>query len=135
SSASRLDAELSREEMGTVELFTLLQELQSIFSKPLDRADGAARDNIRVLLDEDEPLPLVIGNRERLGQVFTNLIGNALSFSPAGGLVTIHIKPTPDNKIRVLVEDEGPGIPDAKLSSVFERFYTERPSHESYGQH
>lgn len=135
SSASRLDAELSREEMGTVELAGLLQELQSIFSKPLERADGAGRDNIRLDIDAEGGTPLVVGNRERLGQVFTNLIGNALSFSPEGSLVTIKIKPAPDDKIRVTVEDEGPGIPDAKLENVFERFYTERPSHESYGQH
>lgn len=135
SSASRLDAELSREEMGTVELTGLLRELQSIFSKPLDRADGAPRDNIRLVFDAENNEPLVIGNRDRLGQVFTNLISNALTFSPGNGMVTITIKTASDDKIRVTVEDEGPGIPDTKLENVFERFYTERPSHESYGQH
>lgn len=135
SSASRLDAELSREEMGTVELAGLLRELQSIFSKPLDRADGTGRDNIRLLMDQKDDASVVIGNRDRLGQVFTNLISNALSFSPEGKLVTIHVATAENNKVRVSVEDEGPGIPDAKLENVFERFYTERPSHESYGQH
>ncbi len=135
SSASRLDAELSREEMGTVDLTGLLQELQSIFKKPLDRADGRDGDNIRLII-EGEDRPVAIGNRDRLGQVFTNLIGNALSFSPENGVVTIIIRPDEDaHKIRVLVEDEGTGIPDAKLKAVFERFYTERPAHESYGQH
>lgn len=140
SSASRLDAELSREEMGQVDLAGLLQELQSIFKSPIGRAvDEAAAgagdgDNIRLVI-EGEKYPIVIGNRERLGQVFTNLIGNALSFSPAGGVVTITIRPVEGGKIRALVEDQGPGIPDAKLQNVFERFYTERPAHESYGQH
>ncbi len=134
SSASRLDAELSREEMGTVDLAALLQELQSIFSKPLDRADGKGEGNIRLQIDTNGS-PIVVGNRERLGQVFTNLISNALSFSPEGGLVAIKVREGDNHTIRVTVDDQGPGIPEAKLKNVFERFYTERPSHESYGNH
>ncbi len=134
SSASRLDAELSREEMGTVNVADLLQELQSIFKKPLDRADDKEQDNIVLRIDMNDT-PIVVGNRDRLGQVFTNLISNALSFSPDNGLVTIKVRHVDGDKIRVVVEDQGSGIPDNKLQNVFERFYTERPSHESYGNH
>lgn len=134
SSASRLDAELSREEMATVNLADLLHDLQTLFNKPLDRADGREPNNIYLDIQGDA-VPVVIGNRDRLGQVFTNLIANALSFSPNAGRVMIRVRLASAEHIQVRVEDEGPGIPDAKLESVFDRFYTERPAHESYGEH
>lgn len=134
SSASRLDAELSREEMGTVDLRALLEELRDLFARQRGTDKNKADCRIRLQVD-GEGKPTAIGSRERLGQVFTNLIGNALSFSPDGGEVTLLVRPAGEDHIRVLVEDNGPGIPDSKLQSVFERFYSERPSHESYGEH
>jgi two-component system sensor histidine kinase ChvG len=71
---------------------------------------------------------VVNGRDERLGQVFRNLIDNAVSFSPRGGAVTITAT-VYEIMARVTVEDEGPGIPQENLESIFERFYTtERPS-------
>ena len=66
------------------------------------------------------------GNDGRLGQVFTNLIDNALSFSPEGGTVTVRAQPN-GSKIEIAVEDEGPGIPPDKLGQIFDRFYSDRP--------
>jgi two-component system sensor histidine kinase ChvG len=68
----------------------------------------------------------VRGNDGRLGQVFTNLIDNALSFSPEGGTVTVRTKPN-GSKLDIFVEDEGPGIPADKLGQIFDRFYSDRP--------
>ena len=69
----------------------------------------------------------VIGNDGRLCQVFTNLIDNALSFSPDGGTITIRARPN-GSSIEVAVEDQGPGIPPDKLGAIFERFYSDRPA-------
>lgn len=74
------------------------------------------------------------GNESRLAQVFENLIANALSFSPEEGMVRINVMLQKDHVI-IQVEDEGPGIPENKLETVFERFYSERPKHEDYGSH
>jgi two-component system, OmpR family, sensor histidine kinase ChvG len=66
-------------------------------------------------------------------QVFQNLIANALSFSPDRPLV---VRAAAEKKrVIIAVEDEGPGIPENKLETIFERFYSERPRHEDYGQH
>jgi two-component system sensor histidine kinase ChvG len=85
-----------------------------------------------VLRDELPPGSVVQGRDERFGQVFRNLIDNAISFSPEHGKVTVTAS-RQDMVARVTVEDEGPGIPPGNLESIFERFYTERPN-ESFGR-
>jgi two-component system sensor histidine kinase ChvG len=70
--------------------------------------------------------------------VFQNLIANALSFSPPGGEVRLSVQRVagPDGERAVVrVEDDGPGIPPGKEEAIFERFYTERPAGEGFGQH
>jgi two-component system sensor histidine kinase ChvG len=67
-------------------------------------------------------------------QVLRNLIGNAHSFSPPRGRITLAAWPT-GNVVEISVEDEGPGIPEAKLEHIFDRFYSERPQGEYFGQH
>ena len=62
------------------------------------------------------------------------MIGNALSFSPADKLIEINIDEN-DETYTIIIEDEGPGIPESKIGTIFERFYTERPDTESYGNH
>jgi two-component system sensor histidine kinase ChvG len=83
----------------------------------------------------DDVLPSgtkVMGHDGRLGQVFRNLIDNAVSFSPQNGAIKVgaHLNHA---YARVTVDDEGPGIPPENLESIFERFYTERPG-ESFGR-
>lgn len=137
SSASRLDAELSREEMNDVDISELLYRLRDAYKKPILRAenDGEESDDSKIIVTVPQYLKTIVrGNSDRLGQVFGNLIGNALSFSPDEGTVRINVK-NQDDLIIVTVEDDGPGIPEAKLETVFERFYTERPDHEDYGSH
>jgi two-component system sensor histidine kinase ChvG len=85
-----------------------------------------------VLHDELPMGAIVSGRDERLGQVFRNLIDNAVSFSPERGKVTVTAT-RHDMVARVTVEDEGPGIPPDNLESIFERFYTERPG-ENFGR-
>ena len=123
SDASRLDAELSRETREPVDLSRLLATIIDIY-RMMDNPQGV---NF-VLRDELPPGVTVSGRDERLGQVFRNLIDNAVSFSPPGGTVTVTAAPF-EAAARVTVEDQGPGIPEENLESIFERFYTtERPS-------
>ncbi len=83
---------------------------------------------VALKLDLDLPAATaVLGRDERLGQIFRNLIDNAISFSPAGGTVAISAR-IEGGKARVFVEDNGPGIPPDNLETIFERFYTERPA-------
>ena len=127
SDASRLDAELSREAPEPVDLSRLLATIIEVYRMTENTHD------IKFALQDDLPAGTIIrGRDERLGQVFRNLIDNAISFSPAGGTVTVRAVPH-EQAARVMVEDEGPGIPPDNLESIFERFYTERPV-ETFGK-
>jgi two-component system sensor histidine kinase ChvG len=129
SSASRLDAELARAEPVPVDLAELLAAVVEVH-----RASDAP-DQPQLQLDADPRAGLTVaGIEDRLVQVFRNLLANALSFSPLGGvirLVAVRIGPT----VRVSIEDEGPGIPAGKEQAIFDRFYSERPKSEKFGLH
>ena len=88
----------------------------------------------RLVLDVAESPLLVRAVEGRLVQVLRNLIGNAASFSPPGGDIALRAFPAGD-MVEIQVEDGGPGIPEARLEHVFDRFYTERPAGEQFGQH
>ncbi len=138
SSASRLDAELTRDEMDRVDLANLLYRLRDAYKKPIDRVDDDLKSNdgqINVVIENGATIH-VLGNEDRLSQVFGNLISNALSFSPAQKSITLTIKKSRHNDfIETWVEDHGPGIPHNKLETIFDRFYSERPENEAYGGH
>jgi two-component system, OmpR family, sensor histidine kinase ChvG len=130
SDASRLDAELSRLELTPVDIAAMLQALVDIHEAT--RADDAAR----LVLDLPERgLALTVpGIETRLSQVFLNLIANAASFSPSKGEIRLTARHD-GHAVLVTVEDRGPGIPDDKLTAIFDRFYTERPAGEKFGTH
>jgi two-component system sensor histidine kinase ChvG len=65
-----------------------------------------------------------------LAQVVTNLIDNAVSFSPPDGVVTVSLRQSPQHA-DIIVEDQGPGIPEDRLGIIFDRFYTDRPQSEA----
>ena len=73
---------------------------------------------------------MVTGHEGRLAQVITNLVDNAVSFSPPNGKVVVRVRPSAQH-IDILVEDEGPGISDDRLAIIFDRFYTDRPQSEA----
>ncbi|MEK9661074.1 MAG: stimulus-sensing domain-containing protein [Alphaproteobacteria bacterium] len=125
SDASRVDAELSREASASVDVTHVLQSLVDL----LDATAG--EDAPRLVLDIDDGRPLVVQAFEsRLGQVFRNIIANAISFSPRGGRVTVTARRRARDRshdVVVTVDDEGPGIPEENLESIFRRFYSDRP--------
>ena len=128
SDASRIDAELSRAATEAVDVTPILATLVEI--------DEATRgeDHPRLELAEPRAPAVVQAVEDRLVQVLRNLIGNAQSFSPPRGRIRLAATPI-GSGIEITVEDEGPGIPEAKLESIFDRFYSERPQGERFGQH
>ena len=128
SDASRLDAELSRGHSQPVDVGRLLQTLVTIYGA-MDMPRGV---HVEVARDSAKAAT-VQGMDERLGQVFRNLIDNAISFSPDGGRVRVaaHLN---GGVVRAVVEDDGPGIPADDLERIFDRFYTERPVEHGFGK-
>ncbi len=127
SNASRLDADLVKEEE---EEFDLLRTLRNI----CDYHEGEARAKQVSFISDLPDTPIIINGLEaRLAQVFVNLLSNALSFCEAGDAVRIWARKRED-RILVVVEDTGPGIPEDALAKVFTRFYSERPKAQ-FGNH
>ncbi len=128
SDASRVDAELSRTATEPLDVGSILAILAEI--NDATRVDGEP------IIAVDVPhMPLLVQAVEgRLVQVLRNLIGNARSFSPANGTILLQARET-GPMVEISVSDEGPGIPAAKLEHVFDRFYSERPAGEQFGQH
>lgn len=129
SNASRVDAELARENTETVDVARLAETIVSI------QNDLAAARNVTVALDapRGKVSTAVWGHDTRLAQVFTNLIDNAVSFSPDGGTVQVTVT-VEGEQVVVRVRDEGKGVPEDS-EKLFQRFYTDRPDQESFGDH
>ncbi len=130
SDASRLDAELARAEAEPVDMVRLLEAVVGVANERRRRDDPPIVLNIE---RRGRDAFLVLGHDSRLGQVINNLLDNARSFSPPGGTVRVSLRRL-RTKIEVTVEDDGPGIPPHALDRVFERFYTDRPEEQGFGQ-
>ncbi len=129
SNASRLDAELARETADRVNLLSLTETIISI------QEDNAAKRNVTIKLQNDlgNQHSEIVGHDSRLAQVVTNLVDNAVSFSPEGATVTVQL--VADNDwVEMRVRDEGRGI-RGDTNKVFQRFYTDRPDGEKFGDH
>ncbi len=126
SNASRLDSELVKEEEET---FNLCKTLDNLSQHLAQEAEAKGVEFITEL--PREPM-MIQGLEARLAQVFVNLITNAISFCNEGDAVRIWARKR-ENRVLVVVEDTGPGIPDAALTKVFKRFYSERP--QDFGNH
>lgn len=129
SDASRLDAELQRQESTRVDLTRLLGTIVTIANEV--RKDGDVP--VRLAFEGGKPAEFAVpGHDSRISQVFTNLIDNARSFSPPTGEVRVMARKL-KGTIEITVDDDGPGIREDALQRIFERFYTDRP-HQDYGQ-
>ncbi len=127
SNASRLDSELVKE---VEETFNLLKMLSNLADYLGQEAKGKGVDFITDL----PPDPIIIQGLEgRLAQVFVNLITNAVSFCQDGDAVRVWARKR-ENRVLVVIEDTGPGIPDQALTKIFKRFYSERPEGQ-FGEH
>jgi len=135
SDASRLDAELSRDENASVPLSRMLAALVDLYRDKVAKPDAP---QLKLDLPASSARPQselpVLGSEGQLVRVFHNLLDNAISFSPAAGTITLRARPVGD-VVRITVDDEGPGIPESKLAAIFNRFYSERPPGEAFGTH
>ena len=128
SNASRLDAELSRDEPRRVDLRKLSGDIVGLYQATAKPGDVGV-----VLAEASASDPITVMGREGpLGQILRNLIDNARSFSPPGQAVTVEIAHG-RGEVILSVSDKGPGIPDDNLETVFERFYTSRPKGTVFG--
>jgi len=130
SDASRLDAELQRQDMTLVDLRRLLTTLSSVANETRLGHDVAVE--VRFEGRGVSDTFAVPGHDSRLGQVVSNLLSNAQSFSEPGKKVRITCRRI-RSEIEIVVDDDGPGIREDALERIFERFYTDRP-HQGFGQ-
>lgn len=124
---SRLDAELSRADFEPIDLGAMLASLAQLW-------EPRAAEQRRLLRVAADAGVTILGDAARLGRVLDNLVDNALSFSPDGGVVTVAALRDEEAAI-VRVEDEGPGVPAEQRERIFERFRSIRPAGEAFGQH
>ena len=120
SSASRLDSELVKEEEESFDLIKTLGHLTEFLS------NQAKEKKVDFISDLPKTTIQIMGLEGRLAQVFVNLISNAISFCEDGDAIRVWVRKR-ENRVLVVVEDTGPGIPDGALQKVFQRFYSERP--------
>jgi two-component system sensor histidine kinase ChvG len=130
SDASRLDAELARGETAPVDMVKLVETVVGMQNGV--RQPGQPPVELKVAPSAIKGPWLVMGHDGRLGQVLVNLIDNARSFSPEGGVVRVALSRSL-NDMKIVVEDDGPGVPEHALERIFERFYTDRPE-QGFGQ-
>lgn len=137
SDASRLDAELAREDANPIDLNQFLERITSM-------QDVIDPDGKHVEIVYDPPAETgrrkttqaveVMGYDIRIGQVMSNLIANARSFVPAeGGRIDVRLA-RKGKHAEIIVEDNGRGIEPDAIERIFERFYTDRPAEEGFGQ-
>ena len=125
SAASKLDAELSRIEIKKINISNLLETLVDIRSSTIISKINLYKHTNKVQ---------ILGDENKIAQVFDNLIQNAASFSKEDSFINIRLEKKSGNII-ILVEDNGPGFSKGSLNKVFDRFYTDRPKNEKFGNH
>ncbi|MCJ2036717.1 sensor histidine kinase [Methylobacterium sp. J-068] len=132
SDASRLDAELARAEARRVDMRKLMTTVVSVANERRRAKDAPIQFDVDAPAGEGESPLTIFGHDSRLGQVVNNLLDNARSFSPPDAKVRVALRRV-RNDVELIVEDEGPGIPEHALERIFERFYTDRPE-QGFGQ-
>ncbi|WP_273756368.1 sensor histidine kinase [Bartonella sp. MM73XJBT] len=133
SDASRLDAELARETAQIVDMTPLLESLVHAVQE-VYRNRQTIDISLNIIPRPHGKAYLVLGHELRLGQVISNLIENARSFIPHdSGKISITMKSHASTLI-LTIEDNGPGIRSENIERIFERFYTDRPNEDSFGQ-
>lgn len=127
--ASRLDAQLSRTRFERVDLGPLIEHLLAA------REERGRNDSVRVAFARPYmATAVVMGDTPQLVRAIENLVDNAVSFSPRGGLVEVAVARDRDS-VQISVEDEGRGVPPEEREHIFKRFHSLRPDEEGFGRH
>lgn len=129
SEAARTDAELARAQFERVDLGSLIGQLTSAWDKRRDKGDARI-----AFARPRRDSAAVMGRPDRLARAIDNLLDNAVSFSPPGGLVEIAASRVGD-EVRIRIDDEGPGVPPELREKIFNRFHSMRPEGDGFGRH
>ena len=135
SKASKVDANLARETAQTLDIGEILNNITEFYEQTRS-GEGASLRNMSALNPE---APVYIRAFETpFAQVLRNLIDNALTFSDVDGEVRLDVAVQNRRErdwVVISVDDDGPGIPEDNLETVFDRFYTQRPKGAQFGSH
>ena len=129
SEAARTDAELARATFEVVDLGPLIEQLVASWENRREKGDTRI-----AFARPRRASAVVLGRPERLARAINNIIDNAVGFSPPGGLVEIAASRV-GNKVRIRIDDEGPGVPNEAREAIFNRFHSVRPEGENFGRH
>jgi two-component system sensor histidine kinase ChvG len=123
---SWVDARLGEEERELVALDALLAGLIESFRLRV----GEEGPDFKLSVSDRKAV--LFASADRLTQVFENLIANAVSFSPSGGIIDLSVRAVED-RAEVVISDSGPGIPAEHLERIFSRFFSYRPDDDHTG--
>ncbi len=129
SEAARTDAELARARFEPVDLGPLIEQLVGSWEARRDKGDARV-----AFARPRRQSTMVLGDPGRLARALDNLIDNAISFSPPGGLIEIAASRV-GMQVRIRIDDEGPGVPAEAREAIFNRFHSIRPDSEDFGRH
>ncbi|MGB6229232.1 MAG: stimulus-sensing domain-containing protein [Litorimonas sp.] len=129
SNASKVDANLARDTAQTLDVAEIVHNIAEFYRQTKAGPGPDVYDTTEL----DGPV-YIRAFETPFAQVLRNLIDNAITFSPEDGVVRVHAEAT-DERVRISVTDEGPGIPPGNLETVFDRFYTQRPEGAQFGSH
>ena len=129
SEAARTDAELARAKFEPVDLGPLIEQLVGSWENRRERGDARI-----AFARPRKSTAVVLGDPARLARAIDNIIDNAVSFSPAGGLVEVAAAHVGES-VRIRIDDEGPGVPADAREAIFNRFHSVRPEDEQFGRH
>ena len=118
SNFTRLKAEIEREKKQYINLNNFLDEIPIIFT---NNTSG-----VELIIEKHQEYFEIIANKNKLIQVFVNLIENSISLSPKKSKILIRLKKMPNNKVAVMIYDQGRGIDLQDSEKIFERFYSDR---------
>ncbi len=129
SSASKLDAELNRVEKSGLDIYVLLNNIKDMYNTQV-QTDHAVE--LQTSLSKNQAF--ITGHEGRLSQVLSNIINNGISFAEYGTPIILKLNKEND-LIYIRIENTGPAVPENKLESIFNRFYSERPKKQEFGKH
>jgi two-component system sensor histidine kinase ChvG len=127
--AARTDAELARMKFEPVDLGPLIEQLVNSWENRREKGDARI-----AFARPRKDSAIVLGDASRLARAIDNIIDNAISFSPPGGLVEVVATRVGDT-VLIRVDDEGPGVPEELREAIFNRFHSVRPESEHFGRH
>jgi NtrC-family two-component system sensor histidine kinase KinB len=116
--------DLTRLEAGQLRLTWDRVDLVALASQAVMRAQAASGvSGARIVLSAESDVPVIWGDASRLRLVLNNLLSNAVKYTPAGGIIEVSVAATGPGTVRISVEDDGPGVPVAYRTKIFEKFF------------